>query len=154
MERLSAFAQATGAIDAAHLAAARLVAHLTVLRTELERAPLSDADPERDDGGVLRAALLDHALAAAEVAATSVRVALGVAGPTRREIERIQVEAAGAEAMLVLLVHELDRAPWDEPEGRLESLGELAAGAAAAARLVRAGLGLVAAKLPARGPGR
>lgn len=138
---------ARATVASLHLAAGRLIARLTTLRAELERAPLRDADPERDEGSVSRVVLLEHALDTAEVAATSVRVALGVAAHSRRSIERVQVEAAGAEAMLVLLGREIDRAPWDASDGRLELLGELAGCATAAARLVRAGLGDLAARV-------
>lgn len=140
------------AVDAVRLIAVRLGAHLVTLRTELERAPLPDADPERDRGAISRIAILEHAMSAAETWATSLCLELGSPVPRLCTVERMQIEASGAEAMLVLFVRELDRAPWDASDGRLALLGELVRAGHEAARLVRCGLGAIADRM-LRAPG-
>ena len=135
---------AEGAIDKLHVVAGRLVAHLYALRQELDRAPMPDADPDRDPGSISRIAILDHALSAAEVAATSARVALSACAPRQSAVMRIQIEAGGAEALLILFNRELNRAPWGRPVGLL---GELARSAQDAAWQVRAGLETIAQRL-------
>lgn len=139
------------AITAIRVAAGRLVVMLGTVRTAIEGPALRDIDPERDDGAVRRVAILERALAAAEADASAVRRVLGRLDPRDQDaVEQLQGDAAaGAEAMLVLLERELDRAPWDAAEGRLELLGELVATAREAARLVRAGLGAITERLAA-----
>lgn len=135
------------ALDAIHLAAGRLVAHLATLLLELERAPMPDADPDLDPGAVSRVSILRCLIDAAKVSATSVRVELSAIAPRQDAVERVQLGAVDTEALVIVLGHELERAPWRVSEGRIGLLVELVATCADAARLVRAGLGAIAERL-------
>lgn len=144
--RILTFA-AADELDAPRLNVARLGAHLTMLRAELEREPLVDADPCRSDRAVRRFAIVEHVLDVAQAGANCVRAALGSLVAHLPEVERLQIEAGGVEAMLVLLGRELDRAPWDATDERRRLIRELVAAAQDAARLVRTGLGAAAQQL-------
>lgn len=138
---------AEAAIDALHLAAGRLVALLATLLRELERAPMPDADPDRDPGAVSRVSILRSLVDAAKVSAVSVRVDLGAIAPRQDAVERVQIGAGETEAFVIVLGRELDRAPWLVSEVRMGLLVELVATCADAARLVHAGLGAIAERL-------